>query len=237
MKVDGNTEVFVAWKSRRFGISWIAGIPTVSRKREMERKPWSMKSRESMRFYKNCFAIDHCIGGIFIDGKLEAFSIGAYNPREEMAVISIEKANPNVPGIYQVINQEFLIHEFPKAKIVNREDDMGLQGLRRAKESYNPIGFARKYMVLQKDFQGYEKYLTDKYEGRSQKTMSRRILLLQTEAEQERTKALYREIFPEDSEAFVDYYYQKKTEENPCHGGRGRDCGDAPYQPLPDVLL
>ena len=113
---------------------------------------------------QNCFAIDHYIGGIFIDGKLEAFSIGAYNPREEMASISIEKGNPNVPGIYQVINQEFLLHEFPQAKLVNREDDMGLQGLRKAKESYNPIGFARKYMVLQKDFQGYEKYLTDKYE-------------------------------------------------------------------------
>ena len=40
--------------------------------------------------------------------------------------------------------------------------------------------------------------------------MSRRILLLRTEAEQERTKALYREIFPEDSEAFVDYYYRKR---------------------------
>ena len=113
---------------------------------------------------QNCFTIDHYIGGIFIDGKLEAFSIGAYNPREEMASISIEKGNPNVPGIYQVINQEFLLHEFPQAKLVNREDDMGLQGLRKAKESYNPIGFARKYMVLQKDFQGYEKYLTDKYE-------------------------------------------------------------------------
>ncbi len=113
---------------------------------------------------QNCFAIDHYIGGIFIDGKLEAFSIGAYNPREEMASISIEKGNPDVPGIYQVINQEFLLHEFPQAKLVNREDDMGLQGLRKAKESYNPIGFARKYMVLQKDFPGYEKYLTDKYE-------------------------------------------------------------------------
>ena len=92
---------------------------------------------------QNCFAIDHYIGGIFIDGKLEAFSIGAYNPREEMASISIEKGNPNVPGIYQVINQEFLLHEFPQAKLVNREDDMGLQGLRKAKESYNPIGCAR----------------------------------------------------------------------------------------------
>ena len=40
--------------------------------------------------------------------------------------------------------------------------------------------------------------------------MSRRILLLRTEAEQERTKALYREIFPEDSDAFVDYYYRKR---------------------------
>ena len=40
--------------------------------------------------------------------------------------------------------------------------------------------------------------------------MSRRILLLRTEAEQERTKALYREIFPEDSENFVDFYYRKR---------------------------
>ena len=113
---------------------------------------------------QNCMSIDHYIGGIFIDGRLEAFSIGAYNPREEMASISIEKGNPEIPGIYQVINQEFLLHEFPKAKLVNREDDMGLAGLRKAKESYNPIDFARKYMVVQKDFKGYEDFVVDKFE-------------------------------------------------------------------------
>ena len=113
---------------------------------------------------QNCMSIDHYIGGIFIDGRLEAFSIGAYNPREEMACISIEKGNPEIPGIYQIINQEFLLHEFPKAKLVNREDDMGLAGLRKAKESYNPIGFARKYMVVQKDFKGYENFVVDKFE-------------------------------------------------------------------------
>lgn len=113
---------------------------------------------------QNCMSIDHYIGGIFIDGRLEAFSIGAYNPREEMASISIEKGNPEIPGIYQVINQEFLLHEFPKAKLVNREDDMRLAGLRRAKESYNPIDFARKYMVVQKDFKGYEDFVVDKFE-------------------------------------------------------------------------
>ena len=113
---------------------------------------------------QNCMSIDHYIGGIFVDGRLEAFSIGAYNPKEEMACISIEKGNPEIPGIYQVINQEFLLHEFPQAKLVNREDDMGLAGLRKAKESYNPIGFARKYMLVQKDFQGYEDYVVDKFE-------------------------------------------------------------------------
>ena len=113
---------------------------------------------------QNCMSIDHYIGGIFVDGRLEAFSIGAYNPKEEMACISIEKGNPEIPGIYQVINQEFLLHEFPQAKLVNREDDMGLAGLRKAKESYNPIGFARKYMLVQKDFRGYENYVVDKFE-------------------------------------------------------------------------
>ena len=88
---------------------------------------------------QNCFTIDHYIGGIFIDGKLEAFSIGAYNPREEMASISIEKGNPNVPGIYQVINQEFLLHEFPQAKLVNREDDMGCKVFERQRKAIIPL--------------------------------------------------------------------------------------------------
>ena len=70
--------------------------------------------------------------------------------RPDMAVIHIEKANPEIRGLYQFINQQFLIHEFPEAVLVNREDDMGLEGLRQAKMSYNPIGFARKYKIVQK---------------------------------------------------------------------------------------
>ncbi len=113
---------------------------------------------------QNCFLINHKIGGIFIDGQLEAFSIGSFNPREKMACIAIEKANSEIPGIYQIINQQFLLHEFPDAEIVNREDDLGLPGLRHAKESYNPIMYARKYMILQKNFSGFEKELQDRYE-------------------------------------------------------------------------
>ena len=99
---------------------------------------------------RNCDKVTYRVGGIFIDEMLEAFTIGSYNSREKMAVISIEKGNPDIPGIYQVINQQFLQNSYEEAESVNREDDMGIEGLRHAKESYNPIGFARKYRVYEK---------------------------------------------------------------------------------------
>ena len=99
---------------------------------------------------RNCDKVTFRVGGIFIDEMLEAFTIGSYNSREKMAVISVEKGNSEIPGIYQVINQQFLLNAFEDAVLVNREDDMGLEGLRQAKESYNPIGYARKYRVCEK---------------------------------------------------------------------------------------
>ena len=102
---------------------------------------------------KNCSLLNVRMSGVYIDGHLEAFTIGSYNPLEQMAVIHIEKANPEMRGLYQMINQQFLIHEFPEAEIVNREDDMGLPGLRQAKMSYAPMGFARKYRIKQLDYQ------------------------------------------------------------------------------------
>ena len=98
----------------------------------------------------NCVALDARMGGIFVDGQLEAFSVGSYNRPMKMAIIHIEKANPEIRGMYPLINQQFLIHEFPEAVLVNREDDMGLPGLRKAKESYHPIGFARKYNIFER---------------------------------------------------------------------------------------
>ena len=98
---------------------------------------------------KNCRALDITMGGVYVDDVLEAFTVGSYNKREDMAVIHIEKANANINGIYQFINKTFLCEEFPTAKLINREDDLGIEGLRRAKESYMPIGYARKYLVEQ----------------------------------------------------------------------------------------
>ncbi|MDY5576745.1 MAG: phosphatidylglycerol lysyltransferase domain-containing protein [Lachnospiraceae bacterium] len=88
--------------------------------------------------------------GVLIDGQLEAFTLGTYLKREETAYIHVEKANPDIRGLYPFVNQQFLIKCFPTAKRVNREDDMGLEGLRKAKMSYNPIYMAKKYNVFEK---------------------------------------------------------------------------------------
>lgn len=89
------------------------------------------------------------VAGVFIDGRLEAFTMGSYNPVDRMAIIHIEKANAEIRGLYPWINQQFLVHEFPDALLVNREDDVGLPALRKAKESYYPIFMAKKYTLTQ----------------------------------------------------------------------------------------
>lgn len=90
------------------------------------------------------------VGGIFIDDKLEAFTIGSVSNQGKEALIHIEKADGEIRGLYQMINQQFLIHTFPDVEIVNREDDVGIEGLRKAKMSYYPMGFAKKFNIFEK---------------------------------------------------------------------------------------
>ncbi|RDY23990.1 DUF2156 domain-containing protein [Romboutsia maritimum] len=86
------------------------------------------------------------IAGIYIDEKLEAFTIGEYL-NKNMALIHIEKANPDIRGLYPFINQQFLQNEFSDVDFVNREEDLGIEGLRKAKLSYHPCKFVEKYTI------------------------------------------------------------------------------------------
>ena len=89
------------------------------------------------------------VAGIYVDGKLEAFTMGELiNPN--MALIHIEKANPNIRGLYPYINQQFILNEFENVEFVNREEDLGIPGLRKAKLSYHPVKFVEKYTVREK---------------------------------------------------------------------------------------
>ncbi len=85
-------------------------------------------------------------GAIFIDGRVQAFSFGEMlNP--DTAVIHIEKANPEIDGLYTAINQRFCAASWTHAKFINREQDLGVEGLRKAKQSYHPHHMVNKFVL------------------------------------------------------------------------------------------
>ena len=83
-------------------------------------------------------------GSIRTGGRLVAFSLGSLVD-DEMAVIHFEKADASIPGLYAAINKMVLEYAFPQARFVNREEDMGIPGLRKSKVSYNPLRMIHKY--------------------------------------------------------------------------------------------
>jgi hypothetical protein len=77
---------------------------------------------------------------------VRAFSLGE-RLRNDTAVCHFEKADPFMEGLSQLVNREFCRMLFLDCRYVNREQDLGDQGLRSAKLSYHPVELVRKYRV------------------------------------------------------------------------------------------
>jgi len=74
---------------------------------------------------------------IRIDDSIQALSIHE-RMREDMVVIHYEKANFDIMGLYQAINNEVALLNRERYEFINRESDMGVPGLRKAKKKYGP---------------------------------------------------------------------------------------------------
>jgi hypothetical protein len=85
-------------------------------------------------------------GAVRISGRIEAFAIGEALS-EETAVVHFEKAMTDYQGLYQLINMWFCEHGLAGFEYVNREQDLGVPGLRKAKESYLPHHMVEKHFV------------------------------------------------------------------------------------------
>lgn len=86
-------------------------------------------------------------GAIRIDGRIQAFSFGkAIN--QEICDENVEKANPEIRGLYTAIQTECAKYVWADMKYLNREEDMGSEGLRKAKESLHPAFMVKKYNLL-----------------------------------------------------------------------------------------
>jgi hypothetical protein len=88
-------------------------------------------------------------GVLYKAGEVVAFTIGEAMSKDTYHVL-IEKAYSDINGAYPMINQQYVLNEMSGFKYVNREEDTGLPGLRKAKESYHPAFMVEKYMAVQK---------------------------------------------------------------------------------------
>lgn len=86
-------------------------------------------------------------GCLRLDENIIAFTLGC-RASEDMWVIQIEKAEADIPGSYPMINQQFAMRHCQDTLYINREEDLGLPGLRKAKQSYQPVMMGSKFMAM-----------------------------------------------------------------------------------------
>lgn len=105
------------------------------------------EEEQAMAVVLHNFQNFHLHGGVIkVDGKIQALAVGE-KLNKNTAVIHIEKANIEFDGIYIAINQQFTLHTWADCEFINREEDMGIEGLRKAKLSYNPVKMIEKFSV------------------------------------------------------------------------------------------
>lgn len=86
-------------------------------------------------------------GAIRVDDKIQAISFGK-KISEDTAVLHVEKANKSIRGLNTAITKEFAQHAWGDVLYLNREEDMGIPGLRKAKEDLHPEFMIKKYNIV-----------------------------------------------------------------------------------------
>jgi len=87
-------------------------------------------------------------GGMLMYGeKIIAFTIGE-KLNKNTCVVHVEKADTRYEGAYTMINNLYISENWPEIEYVNREEDMGIEGIRKAKNSYYPDIMIKKYSII-----------------------------------------------------------------------------------------
>lgn len=107
----------------------------------------SAENQSISRIFKDWEQLSGMLGGaILVNGQMVAYTI-AEALTDETVVIHFEKGDTQYKGVYQAINQMFLAHSANHFVLVNREQDLNDEGLRKSKLSYHPVEYLRKYRV------------------------------------------------------------------------------------------
>lgn len=119
---------------------------------DQREEKWNEEMEQEMRVLEKAFVYYDelgLMGGVLRKkGEIVAFTMGERLNSDTM-VVHFEKAYPELQGAYPMINQQFVLHEGQRFTYVNREEDTGDLGLRKAKLSYYPDILLKKYTALE----------------------------------------------------------------------------------------
>jgi hypothetical protein len=92
---------------------------------------------------------------IRLGGRLEGFTLGEL-VRPDTALVHLEKANPEIRGLFVALTSHLCRALPPEVTYVNREQDLGLPGLRKSKESLKPDHLVHKFTITPEGSGGVE---------------------------------------------------------------------------------
>lgn len=116
-----------------------------------EEKEGMLNERRAIIYALTNFEQLGLTGGMLrVDGRIVAFTFGMPISRDTFGV-HVEKADTNIDGAYAMINYEFANHIPEQFTYINREEDLGIEGLRKAKLSYQPAIILEKSMASLKE--------------------------------------------------------------------------------------
>ena len=187
---------------------------------EREQRAVGAETEAIKRVLTHFEELDVIGGTIFVDNRLVAFTYGA-PINEETFDVCVEKADVSYEGAYAIINQEFAKHLPEQYIYLNREEDLGIEGLRKTKLAYQPVRLLEK-MSLWSTCSAMKLYETEQCSPKS--------LYVKWQ-----TRALWKLCF-NDSDDFIRLYFSQKyrTQYNTYRMEEGRVI--AALQRLPYIL-
>ncbi len=136
--ISGCMKVLDAWSKNKFLKEDIANLETL------------IFGEKAIKEYLKHFEVLGLIGGVLMkEGRVVAFTIASRLNRDT-AVTYVEVSLPDEKGLNQLLNQEFCLHGLKEFTYVNREQDLGHEGLRKAKMSYHPHHLLEKFIIRNK---------------------------------------------------------------------------------------
>lgn len=170
---------------------------------KMRSEKWNEEMEQEVMVLHEAF--DHMeelglVGGVLRrEGEIVAFSMGE-RLNDDTIVVHFEKAFPEMQGAYPMINQQFVINACEGYDYVNREEDTGDLGLRKAKLSYYPEILLKKYVATESD-----------------------VVYAEPERDKEQITQIWERCFGDDKEYISFYLENRMTEANmlvACEDGK-----------------